>query len=188
MVKKKKEAVAPKLIKLDIACGQTKREGFVGIDIAKCAGVDIVHDLTKYPWPIKDNSVEEAFCSHYIEHIPTIEIGGKDAFCCFMDELYRILAPGAKASLIAPYYNSMRCWQDPTHRRAISDATFYYVSKQWREMNKLDHYKLNCDFEAVWGYDFEPEWVNRNEESRAFAIKHYMNVIRDIHVTLTKKG
>jgi hypothetical protein len=26
-------------------------------------GVDIVHDLNDYPWPIKDGAVEEAFCS-----------------------------------------------------------------------------------------------------------------------------
>ena len=29
----------------------------------------------------------------------------------------------------APYYTSMRCWQDPTHTRAISEATFLYANK-----------------------------------------------------------
>jgi SAM-dependent methyltransferase len=177
-----------KLFKLDIACGQNKKEGFVGLDIAKCEGVDIVHDLTTYPWPVEDASVEEAFCSHYIEHIPMGYVDGKDHLFHFFDELYRILAPGGKCYIIAPYYSSMRCWQDPTHRRAICDNTFFYCSAEWRKINKLDHYNAKCDLHAAWGYDWEPDWATRSDDARAFAARHYINVIRDIHVTLEKKA
>jgi hypothetical protein len=55
-------------VKLDIACGQAKKEGFIGVDIARLPGVDIVHDLEQFPWPFDDNSIEEARCSHYVEH------------------------------------------------------------------------------------------------------------------------
>ena len=81
----------PSLIKLDIACGQNKNPGFIGMDWTAADGVDIVHDLTVYPWPIEDGSVEQAFCSHYIEHIPMVEVEAhghtaQDALLAFFDE------------------------------------------------------------------------------------------------------
>lgn len=180
--------MAKKLYKLDIGCGQNKQKGFVGIDIAKAPGVDIIHDLNKYPWPIKSNSVDEAFASHYLEHIPH-DIKGhpdKDGLFLFMDELYRIMKKGAKATFITPWWNSVRCWQDPTHRRAISDATFQYFRKEWREINKLDHYNVKCNFEFSPGYVVQHPWNTKSEEARQFACNHYVNVISDMQVTVTK--
>lgn len=167
-------------LKLDLACGQVKQTGFIGVDYKPCAGVDIVADLTKFPWDFAaDNSVDEIFCSHYIEHTPDL--------IAFMQEVYRILKVGSKATFYAPYYTSMRCWQDPTHTRAISEATFLYYNKAWREQNKLDHYNITCDFDYTYGYILTPEWQSRHEEAKMFAIKHYWNVVNDIVVTLTKR-
>jgi len=168
------------VVKLDIACGQNKREGFIGIDIVKCEGVDIVHDLNVYPYPFEDNSVDEIFMSHYIEHVPDL--------MKFMNELYRILKVGGTMSVIAPYYNSIRCWQDPTHLQPISEATFLYYNKDWRKANKLDHYPITCDFDFSLGYMFAPEWASRSEEAKQFAIKHYTNVVTDLQVNLIKKA
>ena len=155
----------------------------------KTDATDIVHDLDIIPWPIPDDCVEEVTCSHYIEHV-------KDLIS-FMDELYRIMKKPykndkgeeikSKASIIAPYYSSIRCWQDPTHLRAISEMTFLYFNKNWRELNKLDHYNIKSDFDFVYGYQMSPEWSNRSEEARVFAMKYYNNVITDIYVTLTRK-
>jgi len=130
-------------LKLDIACGKKTKDGFTGVDIWE--GAEIVADLEKFPWPFADNSVDEIYCSHYIEHTPDL--------ISFANELYRIMKVGAKAEIIAPYYSSIRAWQDPTHLRAISENTFLYFSKKWREINKLDHYPINVDF------DFECEFL-----------------------------
>lgn len=165
--------------KLNLACGQSRIDGYFGIDIKPGDTVDAVMDLESFPWDIESESVEDIICSHYVEHTSDL--------IKFMDEVYRILKPGGRIKIIAPYYNSMRCWQDPTHKRAISEASFLYFNKQWRETNKLDHYGIVCDFDFTYGYDLNPEWVNRSEEARSFAIKHYVNVVSDIHVTLTKK-
>lgn len=176
------EPSAVKLInelKLDLACGQNKTEGYFGIDIFPGDKVDGVVDLTIFPWPIESNSADDIVCSHYVEHTPDL--------MKFMNEVYRILKPGGKIKIVAPYYNSIRCWQDPTHLRAISEATFLYYNKQWRETNKLDHYPITCDYDYTYGYDMAVEWANRAEEARNFAIKHYNNVINDIHVVLTAK-
>lgn len=177
-VKTKKEKF-PTPFKLDIACGQNKTKGYFGVDIAKAEGVDMVYDLEKFPWPIPDNSVDEATCSHYIEHT-------KDLMK-FMDEVYRILKPGAKILIVAPYYNSMRAWQDPTHTRVISEASFLYYNKDWRVANKIDHYPISADFDYSFGYNIAPDWAARSEEARAFAILHYTNVVMDIQTILIKK-
>ena len=173
----KKELISQ--AKLDLACGQNRVEGYFGIDIAAGDKVDAVVDLEQFPWPIESDSAEDIVCSHYVEHTPDL--------MKFMDEVYRILKPGGKIKIIAPYYNSIRCWQDPTHKRAISEATFLYYNKQWREANKLDHYPIHCDFDYTYGYDMNPSWANRSEDARNFAILHYNNVINDIHVVMTKR-
>lgn len=168
-------------IKLDIACGQNKRSGFVGVDIAPGPGVDFVWDLEQYPWePFKDNSVKEVNVSHYAEHT-------KDLMK-FMNEIFRICEDGAKITIIGPYYTSIRCWQDPTHTRALSEATWLYYQKSWREANRLSHYPINCNFEVsnIVLYFNEP-WNQKSEEAKQFAIRHYWNVVSDILVELIVK-
>lgn len=166
-------------LKLNLACGQRKEEGYFGIDIVPGDNVDAVIDLEQFPWPIESNSAEDIICSHYVEHTSDL--------IKFMDEVYRILKPGGKIKIIAPYYTSIRCWQDPTHKRAISEATFLYFNKGWRDANKLDHYGILSDFDYTYGYDINQAWANRSEEARNFAIMHYWNVINDIHLVLTKR-
>lgn len=176
---------------LDIACGQNKQQDAIGIDISPCDGVDIVHDLWTYPWPIEDSSVESAFCSHYIEHIPMEYVyhntKTKDALLAFFDEVYRILVPDGQITIVSPYWMSIRSWQDPTHRRAVSEHTFLYTWKEWRSQNKLDHYNVECDFDFSYGYVMDPSWSSRSEEALRFAVKYYQNVVNDIQCTLTKK-
>jgi len=168
-----------KPIKVNIACGQIKMDGFVGIDKEKTDATDIIQDLETYPWPFEDNSVDEILCSHFVEHV-------KDLIS-FVDEIHRIMKQGAKATIIAPYYASMRAIQDPTHVRSICEATFLYFNDGWRKANKLDQYLIKSDFDFSYGYQVSPEWANRSEEARVFAMKHYINVINDIHIVLTKR-
>jgi hypothetical protein len=165
-------------MKLDIACGQNKQPGFKGVDIAPGPGVDFVWDLEKYPWePFKDDSVEEVYVSHYAEHT-------KDLIK-FMDEIWRICIPDAKVTIIGPYYTSIRAWQDPTHTRVLSEATWLYFNKDWRVANKLDHYPIKSNFEIknIMVF-FNPPWDKKSEEARQFAAQHYWNVISDILVEL----
>jgi hypothetical protein len=164
-------------MKLNIASGQKKIEGFTGIDIMP--GSDIVHDLNVYPWPIKDESVEEVKCDHYIEHVPDL--------MKFMNEVGRIMKKGAKCTMTAPYYSSVRAWQDPTHVRAISEMSFLYYNKEWRTNNGLSHYPIDCDFDFTYGYSINQPWSSKSEEARNFAIAHYINVVNDIIITLVKR-
>jgi tetratricopeptide (TPR) repeat protein len=166
-----------KILRLDIACGKNKKPGFTGVDI--WTGADIVADLEIFPWPFDDDSVDEVFCSHYLEHTPDL--------ISFANELYRIMKVGAKAEIICPYYSSIRAWQDPTHLRAISENTFLYFKKEWRVGNRLDHYPITADFDFECSYVLDSEWQGKNEEELRFAIKHYINVVSDIRAVLMKR-
>lgn len=168
-----------KLVKINLACGQVKQEGFIGIDKIKTDATDIVMDLEEYPWPIPDECIDEITCSHFVEHVTDL--------IKFIDEIYRILKKGAKCTIVAPYYSSMRAFQDPTHKRSICEASFLYYNKDWRDQNKLDHYGIKANFDFNYGYIVTQDWVNRSQEARDFAIRHYWNVVSDIYVTLTKK-
>lgn len=188
---KKKLKQSKKPLKLDLGCGDNKREGFFGIDIAKTKSTDMVADLFKFPWPFKDNSVDEVFASHFFEHVPQ-KLRGK-----FMDEIYRILVPCEKENnqpikgfchFIVPYYSSMRAVQDFTHEwPPIAETSFLYFNKQWRIDNRLNHYPVTCDFDFFYGYSPDPILMTKNEELRTFAFKNYINAIQDLNITLMKR-
>src|SRR5688572_13911022 len=105
-----KSLIKEKEIKLDLGCGPNKKEGFLGVDSIKFKGVDVVFDLATGRWPWKDNSVSEAHASHFVEHLDAKERTH------FVNELYRVLKPGATAQIIVPHWASQRAYGDPTHK------------------------------------------------------------------------
>lgn len=167
------------IVKLDLGCGQNKKTGYLGVDIKKIQGIDIVHDLNKYPYPFENNSIFEIYCSHFIEHVKNIK--------SFMEECYRILKPESIIQIIAPYYTSIRAFQDYTHIRPISENTFLYFNKKWINDNKLNHYNIACDFNIIGiKYRYSAEWQYKSKETLEWARKHYWNVVLDIEVYLRK--
>jgi predicted SAM-dependent methyltransferase len=170
--------------RLDLACGQRKREGYFGVDLAPTDDADLVHDLMSFPWPFDDDSVEEAYSSHYVEH--TYPVGGpNDGLIAFMNELHRICRPDAKVQIIHPYALSTRAFQDPTHTRFIPETTWYYFSLEWRTEQGLDHYPITANFEVTGiSNGFHPEWTLRSDAARSWAAQHYWNVVTDLIVDL----
>lgn len=183
--RKKKEIVEKKktLLLLDLGCGDSKREGYKGVDKFKTPSVDYVHDLCEFPWPFEDGSVEDIHCSHFFEHIPN-HLRGK-----FMDEVYRILVWDGKARFIVPYWSSMRSIQDFTHQwPPLCEVSFMYFNKSFRVGNRLTHgyYDLTCDFDFSWGYVIDQGLTTRSEEYRQHVLAHEVNVISDVDITLVK--
>ncbi len=170
-------------MKLDIGCGQNKKDGFVGWDISPASSADLIIDVCKTPWPIEDDSVEEVFSSHFFEHLTGFER------MPFMNELWRTMQVGAKATIITPFYSSSRAVQDPTHAwPPVCEASYLYFNKKWRDDNKLDHYPIVCDFDFTCGYGIDGEVSLRAEEFQRFAVKHYINSVLDLQVVLTKRA
>lgn len=69
--------VPKKLLKLDLACGQTPEAGFEGVDL-RAPNAQHKVDLFKFPFPWEDSSVEAIHCSHFAEHIPAREVEERD--------------------------------------------------------------------------------------------------------------
>jgi predicted SAM-dependent methyltransferase len=95
------------MTKLDLGCGSSKREGFLGVDSLQLPGVDIVHNLTQFPYPFEDNSIEEIWMDNVLEHLPNpLRV---------MEELHRICKNGARVNIAVPYFRSFYSAIDPTH-------------------------------------------------------------------------
>mgnify|MGYP003799012569 CR=1 FL=1 len=185
--KTKKEAA---LLRIDFGCGQNCTVGadgvkFTGVDFVKCKGVDVVHDLTKFPYPFKADSVDEIVSNHFVEHLT-----GED-FMKHMDECYRILKMGGKMILRHPYCFSARAFQDPTHRNFIPAERYLYFDKNWRAANRLDHYPIKSDYEyqvyVTYHNDKGQIWQNKSSDAVQFPMGHYVNVVADLEVHLKKR-
>lgn len=178
--------VAEPMKRLDLACGGAKAEGFVGVDIAQVEGVDVVHDLTVAPWPFEDNSIDEARCHHFFEHLEPHQR------VTFMNELYRVLKPGAGCIMVTPR-GFDRQVQDFTHKwPPVVESSYYYFDKKFYEFNKLEHYLeqygIRCDFEVrPVEASVSGEFASRSEEHRFFAVRHYMNAALDLVVLVVKR-
>lgn len=112
-------------IRLDIGCGKNCQENFVGLDKRKLPGVDIIHDLEKFPYPLPDECCLTIIGSHIVEHIkPWLMIE-------FMDELWRIMKTRGQLALSTPYAGSPGYWQDPTHCNGCNVATWQYFDPRY---------------------------------------------------------
>lgn len=128
--------------KLNIGCGNEIKKGYINLDFVRQPGVNVVHDLHKFPWPFKDNSFDEVYASHVLEHV--------DDLIATMKEIHRICKNRAKIFIRGPHFSCGVTYRDPTHRRGFSYFTFeyfcnpgqYYKRKEqglfrikWRKLN-----------------------------------------------------
>lgn len=118
-------------IRLDIGAGQNKQgPNWIGLDIRDIPGItDIVHDVNVHPWPLPDECVSVAVCSHLVEHIPPVMItdqGTRFPFMEFMDEVWRVLKPDGEFAIACPHGASPGFLQDPTHCNSLNETTWAY--------------------------------------------------------------
>lgn len=103
---------------LDLGCGNRKKEGAIGLDIARIPQVDMLVDVMQ-TLPFRDSSVDEVYASHLVEHV--------DDLLAFMGEVWRICKPGALVHFRFPHGSTAyTTWRDPTHRRGVMLDTFDY--------------------------------------------------------------
>jgi SAM-dependent methyltransferase len=103
---------------LELGCGRTKHPHAVGIDRIPLPGVDVVHDLNLRPYPFADNTFDEVYAIHVIEHL--------DSILAVMEEMHRITRPNARVVIITPHHSDAISWQDPTHKWHLNSYSFNY--------------------------------------------------------------
>lgn len=116
-------------MKLDIGSGVDCKPGFVGVDIEKfCDDVKYVVNLETEKLPFKDNSIEEIYCAHVLEHLSNpIEV---------IDEFNRILIPGGKLVIRVPYFADPRA-NVPMHKNYWSCRCKMFFDNSYFEMKSI---------------------------------------------------
>jgi hypothetical protein len=153
--------------------------------IASALAIDVKKDIKdpqKFPWPLKDASVTEMTCAGVFEYLPA-KLRGK-----FMDEVYRVLVPQGRAAFITRFWNSGDAYQDYLYEwPPISEKSYLYFNKGWREANNCNDRGLKCNFGFSYGHSVEAETASRGEDARKFYIKHYADVVQALQVFLVKE-
>jgi hypothetical protein len=111
---------------------------------------------------------------------------GQDMLFAFMDECWRVLKPDCWMQVVVPSGRSNRAFWDPTHRRFFMQETFLYFARDWRKMNGLDHYRVNCNFGVDVGQTIPQEEGLRSSDVQAERFRTLWNVTVDWHAKLKK--
>lgn len=201
-------------INLDLGCGSQKRPGFLGVDRRPFPGVDGITDLTQKHWlfdrpqlgsvklvaattadgrtrfMLPDNSVAEAYSSHFLEHLDHNQ--AKPERVRFMNELWRVLVPGGKATITTPHWASNRAYGDFTHAdKPVSEMFYSYLSKAWRKENAPDNdIEFNpdgysCDFDFQLTYSLHPALAEKGVDEVKFAVSWYKDAAPDLIALIT---
>jgi SAM-dependent methyltransferase len=94
--------------------------GAVNVDISPEVGADVVHDLSRMPWPLASEAFHEIFALDVIEHLPDVVSA--------MEEIHRVSRPGARVQITVPHFSCANAYTDPTHRHQFSCSSFDYFS------------------------------------------------------------
>lgn len=169
-------------MRLDLGSGAHPRDGYDGVDVVDLGQAWIV-DLDATPWPWDDSTVKEVHSAHFVEHVADLP--------AFMDELWRVMAPGALAEIRHPYAWSDEAVADPTHRRQLVEMSWYYYDRDWRAARGLAHYAISCDF-PIQSFEMHltPDWAQRRAEGLASGawddskLRNGVNIIKELTVIL----
>ena len=114
--------------KLNLGCGKSSKRGYINLDSVKLPGVDVIHDLDKYPWPFKNSEFDYVFGAHVLEHL--------DSITKPLEEIWRITKSGGRILIEVPIFPSVGSAADPTHKQFYTYMTFNY----FRPEDSLNYY------------------------------------------------
>ncbi|MFB6216872.1 MAG: methyltransferase domain-containing protein [Candidatus Nanohaloarchaea archaeon] len=130
--------------KLELGCGELKPEGFYGVDIRDTEACDQVENLDEEDWDLPSDYFEVIRAKDVFEHLENP--------INFMEEIYRIGAPGCKVIIQTPHLSS-NSWTDPTHQRLAGFRTMREYFVAYREDDPEEYGRLgfysDCDFDII---------------------------------------
>jgi len=93
--------------KLNIGSGNDIMQNCINLDRVKKEGVDVIHELNKFPYPFPDNHFDVIYAYHIIEHLDSVDI--------VLKELYRILKKEGLLYIRVPHFSNASAY-DPYHK------------------------------------------------------------------------
>ncbi len=181
-------------MKLNLGCGNNKRAGWVNVDHSDACSPDMVVDLEQVPWPWPDDSVDEVFMSHVLEHLG----GDTKTYLAIWKELYRVCQHDAQVVIFVPHPRSDDFLVDPTHVRPILPASLMLFSqkdnrrtiREGRANTPLG-IQLGIDFDMVKAefvpYPFYMKALREKSMTMADLLeagKRWNNVYKSVHMTV----
>lgn len=179
-------------LRLNLGCGDKMSPQHLNVDLY--GEPDLRVDLEEFPWPWKDNSVEEIVLHHVLEHLGQ----STSIFLNIMKEIYRVSMPGASVLITVPHPRHEHYISDPTHVRPITPNGLALFSQkknlQWlREgsANTRLGMQLGVDFDIVRSsLILDEPWMGQfqrgeiDSEGIYEAEKRYNNVVKTIDMEL----
>jgi SAM-dependent methyltransferase len=159
---------------LDLGCGNAKVEGAVGVEITALSGVDVIADLSHFPYPFADNTFDEIHMLDVIEHIPnTIRV---------MEEIWRMAVPDAHVFIRVVNWNHRYTAMDPTHVRAFTENSFDFFGKR---AGRSYYTQARFDVERVEHF-FNPRVARRLRSRRLmrFLSDYLCNILQGLKFDL----
>jgi len=76
---------------------KSKSDGWINLDIYPYDGIDVQHDMNKYPYPFPDSTFDEVYSR--------LSLYVVDDWIKCITELHRISKKGARWLIVVPWYN-----------------------------------------------------------------------------------
>lgn len=163
-------------MKLNIGCGHDYKDGYVNLDSSRDVKADVYFDLESCSdnnrLPYDDNTFDEIFAAHILEHIHNI--------LPLMEELYRVAKPECVFLIRTPYGASSSAFDDPTHVRFFFPTSLLYFGQP-------AYWRADYGYRGDWRVEevglFIPsaleERMRNSGVDLAFAVHHMNNVVNE---------
>lgn len=175
------------MLKLNIGSGYVRIPGFLNVDHDPLVKPDYLCDLENLKLPLEDNSVDEVYAHHILEHIGP-------GFFQLMKELYRVCAHDAILDIKFPHHRSEIWFGDPTHVRKLTVDQMKMFSKKVNRKH-IEDYGSSSGFGLFLDVDFEvigaitklyPKWEERfktmTDEEKQEVVDNLNNVFWEVHM------
>jgi SAM-dependent methyltransferase len=131
--------------KLNLGCCDDLRKDYVNVDLRMPINCGVPYhewDLNITPWPWADSLIDFILAADVIEHL-------EDPIAT-MNEMWRVLKPGAMAEIAVPSTEGRGAFQDPNHKSWWNrNSFFYYTDKDPHRERFGDSYGIKARFQVM---------------------------------------
>lgn len=137
-------------MRLNLGAGRDPSPGWVNVDMVPGPGIDVVHNLTDYPWPFEDGTATHIKAVDVLEHLPPYTPDHRPGVVAFLEECHRLLVDGGELFIQTPRWDADFLWIDPTHVRGFHEQS-------------LDFFDPSTHYGRVSGYYSRARFAVRHE-------------------------